>query len=78
MYCLCSVNKGPDQLRSYCGFVFTYADCWFSHAAAHIVLFNPFLTNGLSHQYQLGKSTVSFRGFRCDFEILFNFSMKFL
>ena len=26
-------NKGADQLRS---FVFANADCWFSHAAAHI------------------------------------------
>ena len=38
-----SVNKGADQLRSVtakliCAFVFAYADCWFSHAAAHNVL----------------------------------------
>ena len=46
MYYSCGKNKGADQLRSYCeadfavtaklicAFVFTYADCWFSHAAA--------------------------------------------
>ena len=37
---LFSENKGTDQLRSYwmliCAFVFTYADCWVSHAAAHM------------------------------------------
>ena len=33
----CSENKGADQLRGYliCVFVFAYADCWFSHWAAH-------------------------------------------
>ena len=39
MYYPCRENKGADKLRSYCelicAFVFTYADCWFSHAAAH-------------------------------------------
>ena len=29
-----SKNKGADQI---CAFVFAYADCWFSHAAAHFV-----------------------------------------
>ena len=44
MYYLCSENKGADQLRSYrtakltCVFVFAYADCWFSHEVAQIVL----------------------------------------
>ena len=30
-------NKGADQLtpKLICVFVFAYADCWFSHAAAH-------------------------------------------
>ena len=28
-----SENKGADQLR---GFVFAYADCWFSHGAAQM------------------------------------------
>ena len=44
---MCSENKGADQLRSYCeadliaklicAFVFAYADCWFSHAAADLI-----------------------------------------
>ena len=33
----CSENKGADQLRGYRVFVFAYADCWFSHEAAHII-----------------------------------------
>ena len=43
MYYPCSENKGADQLRSNrevdcnCAFVFAYADCWFSHAAALIL-----------------------------------------
>ena len=40
--------------------------------------FNPYLTNGLSHHYHLGESTFIFRGHRCNFKILFHFSMKFL
>ena len=36
MYYPCSENKGADQLIY--AFVFTNADCWFSHAAAHICL----------------------------------------
>ena len=32
-----SENKGADQLRGYRGFVFAYADCWFSHEAAHLL-----------------------------------------
>ena len=41
-----SENKGADHLRSYreaetakliCGFVFAYANCWFSHAQAHMI-----------------------------------------
>ena len=35
-------NEGADQLRVtaklICVFVFTYADCWFSHEAAHLFL----------------------------------------
>ena len=37
MYYPCSENKGADQLRRaklICVFVFAYADCWFSPAAA--------------------------------------------
>ena len=29
--------------------------------------FNPYLTNGFSHHYHLGESTISFRGVRSDF-----------
>ena len=36
MYYPCSKNKGTDQLHSYSVFVFAYANCWFSHAHAHI------------------------------------------
>ena len=44
LYYPCSENKGADQLHSVtakliCTFVFAYADCWFSHAAAQIILF---------------------------------------
>ena len=35
---------------------------------------NPYL----SYRYHLGESTSIFRGFRCGFKILFQFSMKFL
>ena len=35
LYYLWSENKGADQLRSYCAFVFAYADCCFFHALAH-------------------------------------------
>ena len=41
-------------------------------------LINPYLTNGLSHHYQLSESTFIFRGIRCDFYFLSYFSMKFL
>ena len=41
-------------------------------------MFNPFLTNVLSHHYQSGESTVIFRGIMSDFEFLCHFSMKFL
>ena len=44
MYYLCCENKGADQLRStaklICAFVFAYADCWLSHGAAQIMIFN--------------------------------------
>ena len=33
----CSENKGADQLRGYV-FVFAYTDCWFSDAAAHLLV----------------------------------------
>ena len=40
--------------------------------------FNPYLTNGFSHHYHFGESNFISTGFRCDFKILFKFSMKFL
>ena len=45
MYYPSSENKGADQLRGVtakliCAFVFAYADCWFSHEAAHILIKN--------------------------------------
>ena len=36
---------------------------------------NPLMTNGFTHRYHLVESTLIFRGFRCDFKILFHFSM---
>ena len=41
-------------------------------------LFNPYLTNGLSHYYHLGESTLSFVGVRSDSYFLSQFSMKIL
>ena len=42
-------------------------------------MFNPNLTNGLSHHYHLGESTFVFGGFRCNFNFFISqFSMKFL
>ena len=43
LHCMCSENKDADQLCSYtaqliCAFVFAYACCWFSYAAAHFRL----------------------------------------
>ena len=32
-----------------------------------LAVFNPYLTNGFSHHYQLGESTFIFRGVRSDF-----------
>ena len=40
--------------------------------------FNPYLTNGFSHHYQLDEPTFIFRGVSSDFYILLNFSMKIL
>ena len=39
---------------------------------------NPYMTNGFSHHYHLGESTLIFRGVRSDFEFLFYFLKKFL
>ena len=40
LYYPSSENKGADQLCVFvffvCVFVFAYADCWFTHEAAHI------------------------------------------
>ena len=40
-------------------------------------LIYPYLTNGFSHQYQLGESTFISRGVRSEFYFLSNFSMNF-
>ena len=41
MYYLCSENKGVISFavttKLICVFVFAYADCWFSHAVAHLI-----------------------------------------
>ena len=44
-----SENKGVDQLHTVtakliCVFVFAYADCWFSHEAAHMYWYFFFIT----------------------------------
>ena len=39
-------------------------------------MFNPPVTNGLSHRYHLDKSTFVSKGVRCSFSFLFHFSMK--
>ena len=36
LYYACSENKGAVTAKLICAFVFAYADCWFSHAAAQI------------------------------------------
>ena len=48
--------------------------CWFSHDAAHI-RFDDGLAAlpHISHHFRLGESTFIFRGFKCDFKILFKF-----
>ena len=40
--------------------------------------FNPYLTNGFSHHYQLNESIFIFSGVRNDFYFLSDFMMKFL
>ena len=35
--------------------------------------FNPLVTNGLSHPYQLDESSLTFRGIRSNFSFLFHF-----
>ena len=43
-----------------------------------IIHLKPYMTNGLSHHYHLGESTLIFRGNTSDFEFLTHCSMKFL
>ena len=38
----------------------------------------PYATNGFSHHYHFGESTVTFSGIGDDFKILFHVSIKFL
>ena len=49
-----------------------------SHSKNPEVVFNPHMTNGLSHHYYLGRTTFVFRGVRSDSEFLFHFSIKIL
>ena len=42
------------------------------------ILYNPYLTNGFSHFYHLGESTLIFRGIRSDFHFLNKCLMKIL
>ena len=39
---------------------------------------NPYVTNGLSHTYQMDESTFNFKRSGSDFSFLFHFSMKFV
>ena len=43
LYYPCSENKGAVTAKLICVFVCAYADCWFSHEAAHIIyiLYEP-------------------------------------
>ena len=38
LYYLSSENKGAVTAKLICAFVFAYADCWFSHEEAHMLL----------------------------------------
>ena len=40
------------------------------------LIFNPLVTNGLSHSYHLDEFTFILRGIRSDFPFLFHFSMN--
>ena len=33
----CTIRVSKTKAKLICAFVFAYADCWFSHAAAHLV-----------------------------------------
>ena len=37
LYYQCSEISFARSAKLICAFVFTYADCWFSHAAAHFM-----------------------------------------
>ena len=41
-----------------------------------MLVFNPLVTNGLSHPYHLDEFTFIFRDIRSNFSFLFHFSMK--
>ena len=44
----------------------------------NIMIFNPLVTNGLSHPYHIDESILIFRDIRSIFSFLFHFSMKFM
>ena len=83
LYCLCSENKGVDQLHAYrkaglrlcfriCELLVFSCDGSLSNGLEQEILqFNPFLMNGFSHHYHLGVSTFILRDIRSDFKILF-------
>ena len=63
----------PQLALEYAGKV-----CFYDHNLTGFIIHNPYLTNGFSHHYNLGESTISFRGVRSDFYFLSHFLMKFL
>ena len=50
------------------------------HESVSMILtrFNPLVTNGLSHPYQLDESTFVFRGIRSDFSFLYHSPLKYV
>ena len=39
LYYPSSENKGADPAKLICTFFYAYADCWFSHVVAHLLVF---------------------------------------
>ena len=69
---LCTYSPHTQLVFDLCEEIITYTREFNTH-------FNPLMLNGFTHHYHLGESTLIFRGFGCDFYILFHFFfMKFL
>ena len=67
MYYPCSENKGADiTAKLICDFVFAYADCWFSHEAAH---FYPIRSTGTTAD---NYTTIVIRGHVLSYALWFN------